>query len=118
MTGIRRIFQGFGGRCIGSDRSGAMAVEVALAAPILAMMMLGVFEIGIIVARQHELQSTSSEIETIIVATNLGAETNPDELKQILMDSADLGEEDIAIAKKYRCGIASALVGSIDQCTE
>lgn len=55
------------------DRSGSFAIETAFVAPALILMTLGIFEIGTIIARQHELQSVANESEIIILTTNQGA---------------------------------------------
>lgn len=105
-------------RSLLNDRCGAIVVEFALTAPILAMMVLGIFEVGMVVARQTELQSAASEIETIVLATNRGAETNPAELEKILMTSLNLPAEDVSVIRKVRCGISPNLADNPDSCAE
>ncbi|WP_252260367.1 TadE/TadG family type IV pilus assembly protein [Erythrobacter aurantius] len=101
-----------------ADGSGTMVVEFALVAPVMALLLIGTVEVGFIVARQHELQSAASEVEAIVMATNQGAETDPDELEEILMESVNLTGEDVSIVRKYRCGISSELVNSSSSCFE
>lgn len=100
------------------DRLGSMAVETALVAPVLGMVSIGIFEVGLIVARQHELQSAANEVEIIVIATNGGAETTVDELKTILRDSVGLDANQVAVSTSFRCGTASNLVTSTDSCGE
>lgn len=103
---------------IAADGSGTMVVEFALVAPIMALLLIGTVEAGFIVARQHELQSAASEVEAIVMATNQGAETDPNELEEILMESVNLSAGDVSIVRKFRCGISSELVNNSSTCFE
>lgn len=85
------------------DIRGSMAIETAIVAPVLILMTLGTFEVGSVVARQHELQSAANEAETIILATARGASVEPSKIQEILEDSLDLDEGEVVISREYRC---------------
>lgn len=105
-------------RLLGRDVRGSMTIETAIVAPFLMMMSLGIFEVGTVVARQHELQSAANESEIIAIATNRGAEANIDQIKAILRTSLDLAENDVTLSQTYRCGTVQELVTSILACDE
>lgn len=85
------------------DLRGSMAIETAIVAPVLLVMTLGTFEVGTIVARQHELQSAANEAEIIIMATNRGATVEIDKIEEIIRSSVDLPAEKVTVAREYRC---------------
>jgi Flp pilus assembly protein TadG len=89
------------------ERRGSMAIETALVAPMLIIMTLGTFEVGTIVARQHELQSAANEAEIIISATNSGATIDAAKIKEIIRKSIDLPEQNITVERRYRCNQAN-----------
>lgn len=105
-------------RRVGRDSRGSMAIETALVAPTLIMMTLGIFEVGTVVARQHELQSAANESEIIAIATNRGAETDLDQVKAIIRNSVGLDVDELTVTQSYRCGTASQLVASASDCAE
>lgn len=105
-------------RQFATDVRGAMTIETAIVAPILILISLGIFEVGTVVARQHELQSAANESEIIAIATSRGAEANIDQVKAILRTSLDLAEDDVTLSRSYRCGTVEQLVTTIDQCGE
>lgn len=100
------------------DRSGSFAIETAFVAPALILMTLGIFEIGTIIARQHELQSVANESEIIILTTNQGAETDVNTIKAIVRESVGLAADDVSLTQSYRCGTDEALVSNADVCSE
>ena len=103
---------------IARDLRGSFAIETAFVAPVLILMTLGIFEIGTIVARQHELQSAANESEIIILATNQGAQTDIDTIKQIVQQSVSLTANEVALTQSYRCGTAEVLVDNVGSCAE
>jgi Flp pilus assembly protein TadG len=105
-------------RRLGTDSRGSMAIETALVAPTLIMMTLGIFEVGTVVARQHELQSAANESEIIAVATNRGAETDLNQVKAIIRNSVGLDVDELTITQSFRCGTASQLVANESACDE
>lgn len=100
------------------DRSGSMAIETAIVAPVLILLALGTFEVSTIVSRQHELQTAASEGEVIAMATAEGAVTTTETIKDIIQTSVDLTDDQITITRFYRCNDASATVGDPDNCAE
>ncbi|GMN01422.1 TadE/TadG family type IV pilus assembly protein [Erythrobacter sp. MTPC3] len=86
-----------------ADISGSIAIETAIVAPVLMIMTLGTFEVGTIVARQHELQSAANEAEIIILATNRGATVEISEIKEIIRSSVDLTSEQVTVEREFRC---------------
>lgn len=105
-------------RRLGRDLGGSMTIETAIVAPVLIMMSLGIFEVGTIIARQHELQSAANESEIIALATNRGAQANIDQVKAILRTSLGLAEDDVTLSRSFRCGAEEELVSTIDACRE
>jgi Flp pilus assembly protein TadG len=103
-------------RQIIGDRRGSMAIETAIVAPTLILMTLGTFEVGRMVARQHELQSAANESEIIAIATNGGAETDIDQLEEIIRESVGLDDSGVTIERTYRCNADETLVDSPDDC--
>ena len=98
------------------DNCGSMAIETALIAPLLAMLTLGSFEVGSMVARQHELQSAANEAETIVMATNLGATIDIADIEDILQESVDLKDSQISVERRYRCALANGRVKEKGSC--
>lgn len=90
-----------------ADIRGSMAIETAFVAPMLIIMTLGTFEVGTIVARQHELQSAANEAEIIIMATNVGATVEVTEVENIIRESVDLPADKITVEREYRCNISN-----------
>jgi len=97
---------------------GAIAIETAIVAPILLTLSVGAFEASSIVARQHELQSAASEGEAIALTFASGASSDVNKVKDILQASLDLGEDQITVAKVFRCGISDELVDDSSTCGE
>lgn len=98
------------------DVRGSMAIETAFVAPMLIIMTLGTFEVGTIVARQHELQSAANEAEVIIMATKRGATADIRKIEEILQDSVDLPNSAITVERQYRCGMANGKIKDKGNC--
>nr|WP_298927955.1 TadE family protein [uncultured Erythrobacter sp.] len=98
------------------DLRGSMAIETALVAPMLIIMTLGTFEVGSIVARQHELQSAANEAEIIIMATNVGATVEVSEIKDILKSSVGLTDSQITVEQEYRCNMSNGKIKNKGNC--
>lgn len=110
---MSRLFQRIAG-----DQRGSFAIETAFVAPVLILMTFGIFEVGTIVARQHELQSAANEVEIIILATNQGAATDVATVKSIVRESLNLTANEVTLSQSYRCGTAATLVASETTCDE
>jgi Flp pilus assembly protein TadG len=100
------------------DIRGTMAIETAIVAPVLILMTLGIFEVGTIVARQHELQSAANEAEIIILATNQGATVEINTMKLIIADSVDVAADKITVEREFRCSTNSGKTKDKGNCTE
>jgi hypothetical protein len=83
---------------------GAMAVETAIVAPVLALMSVGTFEIGTMVSRQQELQSAASEAEAIVMAAAASGGVESDDIKDVIVRSMGLDPEQIDLERRFRCG--------------
>ena len=98
------------------DGRGSFAIETAFVLPMLIMMTLGIFEVGRMVARQHELQSAANEAEIIVLATNQGALSNVADIRQIVRESVNIAGGDIQLRQRYRCGTNTTLVVNLSVC--
>jgi Flp pilus assembly protein TadG len=90
-----------------NDRRGASAVEFALLAPLFALMLVAVIEIGFEAAARADIRG----------ALRAGAHAamsgiaDPEQIRQITADALEAErEEDIAVVQEYRCG--SVTVGA------
>lgn len=99
-----------------SDSGGIAAVEMALVTPVLLTLLLGVYDIGRAVARQHELQTAVTEAETIALATAVGASSNTTTVRDILSTSVNLPSANIQVTLTYRCNASPALVAAKSSC--
>ena len=95
-------------RLLGDER-GTTVIETALVAPVLATLALGSYDVSRMVARQHELQNGAGDMESIVLAANQGAATSVDTIKSVIKAQLSVTDNKLTVAKKYRCGIASAL---------
>lgn len=99
------------------DQGGAMAVETALVAPVLAMMALGTFEVGSLVSRQQELQSAASEAEGIILAAAGGDGADSGQVEDVIESSLGLADDKVTLAQRFRCNTATSLLTSPASCS-
>ena len=68
------------------------------------------------VARQHELQSGAVEATAIALAAKQGAHTDTVKLKEMLVSSLDLSEDQVTVDKVYRCDASEEYVSSAEAC--
>jgi Flp pilus assembly protein TadG len=86
------------------DTRGAMAIETAIVAPVLALMAIGSFEVGTMVSRQQELQSAASEAESIILAASASeVETSSADIEDVIETSLDLAPGQVQLDQMFRC---------------
>jgi hypothetical protein len=85
------------------DIRGAMAVETALVAPVLALMGLGTYDVSNIVAKQQDLQSGASEATEIVLAAAGGTGVSSDKLKEIISASLGVDPSKVDIEQRFRC---------------
>lgn len=101
-----------------ADKAGAMAIETALVAPLLGTLALGMFEVGMIVSRHHELQTAAAEGEIIAFAAIPGTGTEIETIRQIIRTSINLNEDQVNISRTYRCNADETRVSSSSACAE
>lgn len=85
------------------DNRGAVVIETAIVAPVLALMGVGAFQVSQVVARQHELQTGADDAASMALA---GWDTDSGDtaaIKAVLKRTLDLDDSQITITKKYRC---------------
>lgn len=99
-----------------ADRRGTMAIETAIVAPVLLTMALGVFEVGTIVARQHELQSSANEAAMIVLASNQGPQVALSEMKAIIRNSVGVADSQITLSQEFRCNTATGRIKDKGNC--
>ncbi len=95
-----------------SDRTGSMAVETAIVAPVLATLALGAFDASRILSRQQQLQSAANEASEIVLAAAGGSGVSSANLKSIIDSSLGLSPGQLTIVARYRCDDATTLVSS------
>lgn len=95
---------------------GAMIIETAIVTPVLVMISVGIYDSGRMFERQLFLQSAIGEATAIALASNSGASTDINTVKQILVQSSGLSADHITVEKKYRCGEDATLLDSSDTC--
>lgn len=98
------------------NRSGAMAVETAIIAPLLVLFSLGAYQVSTLVARQSELQSAMTLAESIALATDPDTSDELTTLKNVIASSTGLAASKVAVAAAYRCNGASAYVALESTC--
>ncbi|MCA1662501.1 MAG: pilus assembly protein [Novosphingobium sp.] len=85
------------------DDRGAVIIETAIVAPVLALMGLGAFQVSQLVARQHELQTGADDAASMALAgwdTGTGDVTA---MKEVLKRTLELDDSQVTITRKYRC---------------
>jgi len=100
------------------DTRGAMAIETAVVAPLLVLMAIGSFQVSSMVARQSELQNAAAEAAAIALASPPTTETQLDTVKDVMLASTGIGEDAAQVSFAYRCGSATSLVTSKENCGE
>jgi len=98
------------------NEDGSMAIETAFVAPILLVLSLGGFEVSSIVARQTELQSAAAEAAAVVRAVIPETAAERTTVRDILVTSTGLTNEQVTISEVYRCGTAIAYVTTADSC--
>ena len=89
-------------------RSGSMAVETAIVAPVLALMGLGGFQVSAMVARQSELDSAMAEAAAVVRTSPPADAAARETIRGIVQTSIDPTStnlnDTVAISEIYRCG--------------
>lgn len=95
---------------------GAVVIEAAFVAPILALLGLGAFQVSQAVARQHELQTGADDAASMALAGWNDVTTQETALKNVLMSTLSLATDKVTITHKYRCGTTSTYVAAKTSC--
>ena len=98
------------------DNRGTMAIETVIVAPVLAFMAIGIFEVGTLVSRQQELQSSASEAESIVLAAAASSGTDSATIEAIIEDSLGLRADQVTLEQRFRCNTASSLTTDASTC--
>lgn len=100
------------------DRQGSVVIETAIIAPVLILLSVGAFQTSQIVARQHELQAGADQAAAMALA---GWSDNDEELtamSSVIQASLGLDGEQIAVERKFRCGVSTTFVETEAECAE
>jgi len=95
---------------------GVAAIEAALIAPVMVVLALGSFEISNVIARRSELQGAMAEASGIALATEPTSESRRGTVKEIIMQSTNLGANDVTVDAAYRCGSGEDYVETVTSC--
>ncbi|MGX7895198.1 TadE/TadG family type IV pilus assembly protein [Tsuneonella sp. HG222] len=98
------------------DKRGAMAVETALALPVLLALSLGGVKASQLVAKRAELQSAAAEAETIILAKQPKTTAELDTIAAILRTSTGLTGNAVTVSFLYRCGTTATTTATAGTC--
>lgn len=99
-----------------SETNGTVVVETAIVLPVLAMLVLGGFEVSRIVARNSELQSAASEAAAIVLANPPGDTTERSTIESIVESASGLPSDNVTLTPKYRCNADVNLVTAATAC--
>ena len=92
------------------NQRGTVVIETAFAAPVLALLGLGAFQVSQAVARQHELQSGADDAASMALAGWKDSSAQKTALKSVLKATLNLTDAQVTITNKYRCGTTTAYV--------
>ena len=95
---------------------GAMAVETALVAPVLALMGLGTFDVTNMVSMQEDLQSAAGEATEIILAAAGGSGVSSTDLHDIIASSLNLQSDQVTITQLFRCDASTTTTTDASTC--
>lgn len=98
------------------ETRGAIVIETALIAPLLVLMTIGTFEVSQMVSRQHELQGGAADATAVALAANQGAQTDVEELAELLRKSLNLNENQVTVTKVFRCDASDGFVATASEC--
>lgn len=104
-----RSFRAFG-QSFRRNQRGAVVIETAFVAPVLALLGLGAFQVSQAVARQHELQAGADDAAAMALAGWKDDSAQVTALKSVLKSTLGLTDAQVTITHKYRCGITAAYV--------
>lgn len=100
-----------------SDDSGSVIVETAFVTPVLLLLAIGAFEGGSIVTRQFELQYAVDEAAQVALSSAPHSAAERDTLKNVIKASTGLGDADVSVTRKVRCGTDPKYVSDESGCS-
>lgn len=92
------------------DKRGSVVIETAVAAPVLALLGLGAFQMSEAYARQHELQTGADDAAAMALAGWSTSTGNTSAIRQVVRRTLELEGDQVAITTKYRCGTDTGYV--------
>lgn len=98
------------------NEDGSMAIETAFVAPVLLVLALGGFEVSSMVARQTELQTAAAEAAAVVRAVIPETAAERTTVRDILVTSTGLTNDQVTISEVYRCGTTNVYVTIINSC--
>lgn len=98
------------------DERGAMMIETAIVAPVLILMSMGAFQVSQVVARQTDLQNAAAEASAIALASPPDTEAKRTVLKNIIVASTGLADNQVTVTEKFRCGSDTTYVDAVSSC--
>lgn len=106
----RKLFRILGRARLFENQRGAVVIETAFVAPVLALLSLGAFQVSQAVARQHELQSGADDAAAMALAGWKDDAAQVTALKSVLKTTLSLTDAQVTISHKYRCGTETVYV--------
>lgn len=97
-------------------QAGSMAIETAIIAPVLIGLSIGGFEIGSIVARQTELQTSAAEAAAIVRAASPETSEELITIRDVVAESSKVPTSNVSVVEIYRCADSSAYVTTSTSC--
>ena len=98
------------------ETRGTVVVETAIVLPVLAILVLGGFEVSRIVARNSELQSAAAEAAAVVLANPPGDNAEKATIESIVESSSGLASDKVTLTTKYRCNASATLVTLVTAC--
>ena len=98
------------------DDRGAIVIETAIVAPVLALMGLGAFQVSQLVARQHELQTAADDAASMALAGWDKDTGDTNAIRTVLKRTLDLDDSQVTITPKFRCNSDTAYVDAEASC--
>ncbi|MDE2410618.1 MAG: pilus assembly protein [Sphingomonadales bacterium] len=98
------------------DTAGVALIETAVLAPTLLLMSIGTYQVSMVVARQHELQSAADEAMSIAIGGWSNDDAQISTIKGILQQSARVSADKISIVRMYRCNSDTSYVAAKASC--
>ena len=98
------------------DERGAVIIETAIAAPVLALLGLGAFQVSQAYARQHELQTAADDAASVALAGWDSDTGDTTAIKEVLKRTLTLDDTQVTILRKFRCNADVTYVDARTDC--